>query len=364
MYTEAGGKPHSWDPKQQAKVSSCPSVDRHFLSFCYDIITTLEYTYACGFVGYLLFTLLLFLLIPKLFWESHNKLVCKETSPVSRSLYWGSAVISLFLVIIIMLGKFILVFFEFTMAHAYPSVLYNVLYKVTLTANLVVETFSLILFLVVSIIISRSSRGVPMPAAKFTTHVLFCCCCCFCCSSRCKSKGVQVLTLWAFMTVIYYHIMEAVALVFTLFINVPLTISYTLTYVSGVLFAIMLLSIILSSCRSTGRSRSTRAKCLCVVNVSAILLGFSFLTLAFVAFISLYPLLSGLNVKGPGIVSLKFSLLPSLSLSVAGWLIRKKLLKQDSNKVQQDNSANYGATARGYSLSDDVQGPEEEQTLL
>ena len=134
--------------------------------------------------------------------------------------------------------------------------------------------------------------------------------------------------MWAFMTVIYYHIMEAVALVFTLFISIPLTTSYALVYVSAVLFAIMLLSIILFSCQSTGRSRSTPAKCLGVVDVCAALSSFCFVVLVFVAAFAIF---TNLKVSGFEVVSLKFSLLPSLALSVAGWLILKKFLKKDGH---------------------------------
>jgi len=93
------------------------------------------------------------------------------------------------------------------------------------------------------------------------------------------------------MTVIYYHITEAVALVLTLFFSITLTLSYALMYVSGVFFAIMLVSIILFSCQSTGRSRSMPAKCLGVVDVCATLLGCSFVILLFFAFITFWPVL-------------------------------------------------------------------------
>ena len=173
------------------------------------------------------------------------------------------------------------------------------------------------------------------------------------------------VTLWAFMTVIYYHITEAIALVFTLFLSLPLTISYTLTYVSAVFFAIMLLSIVLFSCQSTGKSQSTPSKCLGVVDVCAALISFCFVILVFVAVIAIF---TNLKVSGFEAVFLKFSLFPSIALSVAGWLIKKKLLNKDSHKVQPAHLTDHGAT--GLSSSDGrredehEQSPEDQQCLL
>ena len=376
-YTEVGGRPKTWDPQQQAAVkqSSYPFPKYWGNDWFFDTewkeYFTQKSVYAFGLVGCCLLTLSLLLLIPRLFLMYHNKLATNETSPGSRSLYWGTAVVSLCLAFAILLGKlcylsYLLYFFVYAI-HREELRLQGQLLKYFMFkfAVLVVETFIPIVFLVTSLIASRSSKAVPMPAAKFTTHVLFCCCCCFCCSSRRKSKGVQVLILWAFMTVMYYHVMEAVALVFTLFISIPLTISYALMYVSAVFFAIMLLSIILFSCQATGRSQSTPAKCLGVVDVCAALISFGFVVLVFVA---VFAIFTNLKVSGFDVVSLKFSLLPSLALSVAGWLIRKKLLKKDSHTVQLAHLTDHGAT--GLSSSDGrredehEQSPEDQQYLL
>ena len=358
VYTEAGGRPKAWDSQQQAAVKNWNInwyIDTEWKEYF-----TQKSVYAFGLVGCCLLTLSLLLLIPRLFLMYHNKLVTKETSPGTRSLYWGTAVVSLCLAFAILLGK--LCFLSFRL---YFFVEFRLQLLKFGFAVLVVETFIPIVFLVTSLIASRSSKAVPMPAANFTTHVLFCCCCCFCCSSQRKSKGVQVLILWAFMTVMYYHITEAVALVFTFFISIPLTVSYALMYVSAVFFAIMLLSIILFSCQSTGRSQSTPAKCLGVVDVCAALISFGFVVLVFVA---VFAIFTNLKVSGFETVSLKFSLLPSLALSVAGWLIRKKLLKKDSHTVQLAHLTDHGAT--GLSSSDGrredehEQSPEDQQYLL
>jgi len=154
---------------------------------------SLKLLHTFGMVGCFLLTLSLLLLIPRLFLAYHSKLVHNITSGGSRSLYWGTAVVTLLLVFIIMLGKILTV-----MIYTQDKSEYFKFY----VSNFTVEIFIPIVFLVISLIASRSSKAVPMPAAKVTTYVLFCCCCCFCCSSRCKSKGVQVLTLWAFMTFI------------------------------------------------------------------------------------------------------------------------------------------------------------------
>lgn len=171
------------------------------------------------------------------------------------------------------------------------------------------------------------------------------------------------------MTVIYYHIMEAIALVFVSFISIPLTISYVLMYVSVMFFAIMLMSIFLLSCQSTGRSQSISAKVLDVVDMCATLLGSSFVVIVFVAFIGMSSLFSNSNyylkVKGFDIVSLKFSLLPSVVLSVAGWLIKKKLLKEDNHTIQLPHSTHHGATGQLFNNGDtEEQSLEEQQHFL
>ena len=349
VYAEAGAKPQNWKPQQQATVQLgsyetwgpyLGAEDSGEWNFLVNLLHTF------GLVGCLLLILSLSLLIPRLFLRYH-KLVTKETSPVTRSLYWGTAVISLLIFLSILPCKLCYIHVSFT----------------SQSSRIALELFIPTVFLVISIIAARNSGSVPMPAAKFTTHVLFCCCFCFCCSSRCKSKGVQVLTLWAFMTVIYYHITEAVALVLTLFFSITLTLSYALMYVSGVFFAIMLVSIILFSCQSTGRSQSIPAKCLGVVDVCATLLGCSFVILVFSAFIIFCTILNHgkVRVKGVEAVSLKFSLLPTLALSAAGWFIKKKLLKGKRNTHQPTHPTDYGATKNDGERVNESQDEEEEE---
>lgn len=100
----------------------------------------------------------------------------------------------------------------------------------------------------------------------------------------------------------------------------------------------------------------------CIV-VCIILLSILFILLVFVAVLAM-TLFSYLKVKGFETVPLKFSLLPSLVLSVAGWFIRKKLLKEDSHAVQPIHPTDYGAT--GHSLNDggSVEKSQEEQQHL
>ena len=194
VYTEAGGRSKTWDTQQQAaiKQGSYPFTN-YWGNHWYIYTNWKEYftpksVYAFGLVGCCLLTLSLLLLIPRLFLMYHNKLhvVTKETSPGSRSLYWGSAFVSLSLAFAILLGKLCffssrLYFYIYWICRRQDQVLlkYLKLGFVVLT----VETSIPTVFLVTSLIASRRSRAVPMPAAKFTTHVLFCCCCCFCCSS-------------------------------------------------------------------------------------------------------------------------------------------------------------------------------------
>ena len=79
------------------------------------------------------------------------------------------------------------------------------------------------------------------------------------------------------------------------------------------------------------------------------------------AFIVVVAIFAYLKVSGFEAVSLKFSLLPSLALSVAGWLIRKKLLNKDSHKVQPAHLTHNGAT--GHHSNDGRMEDELEQSL-
>ena len=102
-----------------------------------------------------------------------------------------------------------------------------------------------------------------------------------------------------------------------------------------------------------------------VFDVCITLFSLSLIILVLVAFIGISPLF---KVKGFEFVSLKFSLVPSLTLTVAGWFIRKKLLTVDSNSVQPAQLTDHGAT--GNTLKDremegeEEQSPEENQHLL
>ena len=97
-------------------------------------------------------------------------------------------------------------------------------------------------------------------------------------------------------------------------------------------------------------SQSILAKLLGVVDVCAMLFSFSFVLLVFFAFIVMFPIFTYTKVTGFEAVSLKFSLVPSLALSVAGWLIRKKLLKKDGHVVQSADLTDRRGT--GHSLND------------
>jgi len=109
VYAEAGAKPQNWKPQQQATVQ-LGSYDTWgpYLgtedSWEWDFLVNPLHTF--GLVGCLLLILSLSLLIPRLFLRYH-KLVTKETSPVTRSLYWGTAVISLLIFLTILPSKYI-----------------------------------------------------------------------------------------------------------------------------------------------------------------------------------------------------------------------------------------------------------------
>ena len=296
LYTEAGGKPQTWDLSKRAIISTegYSNHDHYTGAVTYD------------FSGSILVQISLLLVIPRVFLVYHSKLVEQITSTGSLSLYWGTATVSVLLTITI--------------------TFYRVLLFTILSPGRLFECTFPIVFLITAIIASRKCKTVPIPAA--TMNILFYC---FSCSPRCNSTAVQALVLWSFMTVIFYHIMEAIALFFALVISVDLTVSFTLMYVSGVFFTIMLVSNIFFTCLSTNVSSRKKKCCFTVADVCVIVFVNTTVGIVFCTYnIMVYTGISQLNLQGVQRLMLYFGVLPSLALTVAGWLYMKNILQKDT----------------------------------
>ena len=286
-------------------------------------------------------------MIPRLVLRYHNSLVSRSITPGTKSIYWGTAAVCWLLSIIIITIIKPCFIDTLSFAHQYPTNISNIRYIV----------FYVVIpmeFLITSLIAVRSNKltAVPIPAARFTSNVLFCCCCCLCCcSSQRRARGVQAMVLWGFMTFLYLIIMETVALLTILFVTLPLTLSFILMHISALFFVIMLASYIFLLCHSRKRSHPLVTLifiggldiCAIVLITSLVLLfPITFVLIAYEDW-----------VTGLGAVSLKFSVLPSVGMSLAGWLIRKNLLKEGTT-----------STSGADPFINDGTRPEEEQQHL
>ena len=138
-------------------------------------------------------------------------------------------------------------------------------------------------------------------------------------------------------------------------------------YISVLFFVTMLASYIFFLCHSRKRSHPLVTQIFIGgLNVCTIVLITSLVLLFSITFVLIVLFTS---VIGRGAVSLKFSVLPSLGMSVAGWLIRKKLLKEAHHEVEilQPTTSSSGADTSindGTRLEEVEQSPGEQQHLL
>ena len=196
VYAAAGGKPHTWDSQQKASVYYMKT-GPHYALYNIMVVDTIQRS---GIVGCFILSIAMAVVIPHLVLGYHNSLVSRATTPGTRSIYWGTAAICWLLSItIITLSK--------TTTY-YACIRYNIyreLYpkNISCFSSFAFHVVILIEFLIISLIAARSNKlkTIPIPAARFTSNVLFCCCCClYCCSSQRRARGVQAMVLWGFMT--------------------------------------------------------------------------------------------------------------------------------------------------------------------
>ena len=205
-----------------------------------------------------------------------------------------------------------------------------------------------IVFFVAAVIATRRSNvgiiHIPKGMAKVLIHISSCFCCCCCCSSRCRAKAIQVLVLFSFMSFIYHSIMDAISVGYLLFVSVSVTFTMTMLYISLLFFLVSLTSFILYTTSSNRRdSRSAvKGSVMCVVGACTLLIIFCAVILIVTVYVTIIS-----SLKPKGVVGFATTLIPSLGLSAAGWLIKKKL---QSEAQPNQQASGYGAT--GQSLND------------
>ena len=351
MYAEAGGRPQTWDTSQKGTIKA------HFNPYyIYDInaLKLLEWPistaiiYIICFAEYALVSISLVIIIAKFFPVYHCKLVSKATTQEYRSLYWGAAVVSNCFTFCLF---FVFSFSKFNQQSLVSKLFNPFIMDFTppiLLIGSILEIYMYIVFFIAAVIATRRSNVgityIPNGMAKVLIHISSCFCCCCCCSSRCRAKGIQVLVLFSFMSFIYHSIMDAISVGYMLFVNVSETFTMTMLYISVLFFLVSLTSFILYTTSSNRRdSRSAvKGSVMCVVGACTLLSIFC----AVILIVAIYIIIIT-SLKLEGIKGFATTLIPSLGLSAAGWLIKKKLSEAQPNQQASD----YGAT--GLSLNDE-----------
>ena len=345
MYAEAGGKPQTWDVSQKATTTTNSNNDDEI----HDVIKLLKWPIKevifpkLCLAEYALVSISLVLIIAKFFPVYHSKLVSKATTLEYKSLYWGTAVVSncFTLGLLFPLGRAISIVLCVFLVDS------NVITIKTLLPILEISMY--IVFFVAAVIATRRSNvgiiHIPKGMAKVLIHISSCFCCCFCCSSRCRAKGIQVLVLFSFMSFIYHSIMDAISVGYLLFVSVSETFTMTMLYISVLFFLVSLTSFILYTTSSNRRdSRSAvKGSVMCVVGACTLLSIFC----AVILIVAVYVIIIT-SLKLEGIKGFVTTLIPSLGLSAAGWLIKKKLQSEVQSRQQ---ASDCGAT--GLSLNDE-----------
>ena len=242
LYSEFGGKPHTWDQSQKGIVIFSPDTNTgedkvmKFMSFSMKLRTFI----ALSWTEYIFVTMSVALVVAKFFPAVHNQIVSRATRPEHQSLYWGTAVVSnIFTYGLVFaaergcsiyrqmecLDNIQYSYRDAALITAIPGV-QEVIVTVILFAGALIATFRY-----------RNRAGITIPTgmAKFVILISFCwstVCCCFCCSPKFKAKTVKFLVMFSFMVFIHRNIMEVISLAFMLFIAPSRVIVVTMAFLT------------------------------------------------------------------------------------------------------------------------------------
>lgn len=316
LYAEAGGRPQTY--RQQGYAWA--GMDDYY-SGTYGPKWTINYWvfYKVAISSYILLSCSLMLLIPRLLASYYTKVVANS------SVYWGSALVCVSLATLLSLYKLTL-----------GSMIANLEIILPLQLGYVIPVS-----IIGAIIVSRNIT-IPIPSFKFTAHVIFCCWPCFCCSRNCKSRGIHVLITWSTIMVIYHSIVEIIALISLMFVNITLTISYTVLFISCMFFLTMLASQIFHLLSDeTSRSSKQSMRCfLAITEMCSITCSFGVV----ICIVLIYIIIATSNIQFQGFKGLLFSLIPSAVLSAAGWFIKYTMFKKRRPDTQPPQPpSGYGA---------------------
>ena len=279
---------------------------------------TLNILLIAGYVCELVFVCILVLKFAPVNYQALSEKMNRNAT-VYR-IYWGSA-------FIIILANLIFLFIKLNVSNSiFFLILYsNFLYDTSPYAHAYLSIAAVpvisiaVLSLAVAIwIVCKTSRqnGVRMPIPTKTANVTCCCCCCCCCSRNTKSIAVQIITLWNILIFVQAIVTSTIPLFFLIILHPAKTLSILSVTVSTFFFLVIIAAHLFSIGRSFVWKSCSNA--LVTLLLSGIV----------IIFIVVYIGCLNYGVQTKGISGFLVSLLPSACLSVIGWFIKRKFLKQ------------------------------------
>ena len=353
MYSEFGGKPHTWDQSQKGSVklsSNNEEIDdddnlKGVIVFMGSSVKFHRYV-RLSWAEYVFVSLSLSLVIAKFFPAVHNQIVSRATRLEHQSLYWGTAVVSnIFTYGLLFAGVRGMVIFS--QALYLEDILHPQLLKrneLMIVPSVVEVIVNVILFVgaLIASLRTKSSNEIPIPGGMgkilFNISFLWSCACCCVCSQRCKVKLMRILIMFSFMMFVHRSIMDAISFVFMLFIEQSraVVVTVALLYTSSVVFLIVSVSFsffILRHGSNAGMSIIQK-----LVNFAG---GVCMLISVFGAvalMVVMYMIIVfSLNLKG--VAGILIGLIPSIALSAGTFYIKTKLLKRALGQTRQDHAS-------------------------
>ena len=162
------------------------------------------------------------------------------------------------------------------------------------------------------------------------------------CCYKCSKRGAKTMLLFSCMNLVYHIVMDAIGIVYLLFIEEyrAVLVSVTFLCLSFFAFLIMCLSYILLHCRSTGQSLSKVA----FSGGQTLMVAIMFPALMLLVIMCIMIVFS-LNLQGlTGVVT---GLIPSVALSAASWYLKNRLEEDlnQSDDVPAATETENGATS-------------------
>ena len=333
-FSEPGKKPLIWDKSKKGTIEIDGQViaeeyTQKALRFLNWSLHNSEFI-KLSTAEYVLVSLSLALAIAKFFPAFYNQMILRTNGPVHQSLYWGTVVVcnvfNYSLLFVAMRGWSIywaslyLTYFHDSTPYSSNDSTFWVSVCVTSFEEIIIH----IVFLVGALIAlhGENHSNVPLPTgiAKFIVKISFCFCMCCSCFLKCSTKATQILIMFGLMNFLYRIIMDAITIVFLLFIDEfrAVLISVAFLCISFFVFLIMCVAYVLYFFRST--NMPLIKKILYGSQTMIIMILFPALILLIVMCIMI---VFSLNLQGlTGIVT---GLIPSAALSAASWYLKKRL---------------------------------------